>query len=120
MGQPMDDNNRLIRNLLAIAAIVGIAELTELDLILSGVTRPMLVALAQVFAIEAVDQGTAAKRAAALSPSSVMCSCRNNRELSQSCHYSPVSPRCVSRGRVCRASLSDWLSLADSVSRAVA
>jgi hypothetical protein len=55
----MDDNTRLIRNLLAVAALVGIAELTELDLILSGLMRPMLVTLAHLFAIQAVDQGTA-------------------------------------------------------------
>jgi exosortase/archaeosortase family protein len=70
----MDDNTRLIRNLLAIAAIVGIAELTELDLILSAVTRPMLVTIAQVFAIDAVDRGTAVQLGNVLLPWTRDCS----------------------------------------------
>ena len=35
MAQPMDDNTRLIRNLLVIATLVGIAELAELDVLLN-------------------------------------------------------------------------------------
>jgi exosortase/archaeosortase family protein len=70
----MDDNTRLIRNLLAVAALVGIAELTELDLILSGLMRPMLVTLAHLFAIQAVDQGTAVQLGKVVLPWTRDCS----------------------------------------------
>ena len=74
MGQSMDDNTRLIRNLLAVAVLVGIAELTELDLILSGLMRPMLVTLAHLFAIQAVDQGTAVQLGKVVLPWTRDCS----------------------------------------------
>jgi exosortase/archaeosortase family protein len=70
----MDDNTRLIRNLLAVAVLVGIAELTELDLILSGLMRPMLVTLAHLFAIQAVDQGTAVQLGKVVLPWTRDCS----------------------------------------------
>ena len=112
MGQQMDDNTRLIRNLLAIAAIVSIAELTELDLILSEFTRPLLVTLAQVFAIEAVDQGTAIRLGNVLLPWTRDCSGVNSLLI--------LLGACLWFGRDQRNGLPLYLRLALCVPAAVA
>jgi exosortase/archaeosortase family protein len=70
----MDDGAQLRRNILALLALVGIAEFADFDQLLSSIMRPLVVATAQIFGIDAIDHGTGIALGKVLLPWTQDCS----------------------------------------------
>jgi hypothetical protein len=108
----MDDGARLRRNILALLALVGIAEFADLDQLLSGIMRPLVVATAHLFGIDAVDHGTGITLGKVLLPWTRDCSGVNTLLI--------LWGACIWFGRDERLGLAFFLRLASCVPAALA